>query len=77
MKRKRIPGGDNNEDGGQPGAGEIPLPVSNWADCDQVLVSPGKLRISFDEDSVAKTRTLPRPVGQGKPGTYSEIAIQT
>ena len=51
--------------------------VKNWAEYDRALVNRGNLTIWFDEDSVAKTWTPPRPVGRGKPGTYSEVTIQT
>lgn len=51
--------------------------VRNWAEYDRALVNRGNLTIWFDEESVAKDWTPPRPVGRGKPGLYSEVAIQT
>jgi hypothetical protein len=43
--------------------------VKNWAAYDRALVNRGNLTLWFDEGSVAKTWTPPRPVGRGKPGT--------
>ena len=51
--------------------------VKNWAEYVRALVNRGNLTLWFDEGSVAKTWTPPRPVGRGKPGTYSDAAIQT
>ena len=51
--------------------------VKNWAEYDRALVNRGNLTIWFDEDSVAETWTPPRPVGRGRPGSYSDVAIQT
>ncbi|PKL74165.1 MAG: IS5/IS1182 family transposase, partial [Candidatus Melainabacteria bacterium HGW-Melainabacteria-1] len=44
---------------------------------DRALVNRGNLTIWFDEASIAENWTPPRPVGRGKPGTYSDVAIQT
>jgi len=51
--------------------------VKNWAEYDQALVNRGNLTIWFDEASIAENWTPPRPVGRGKPGLYSDVAIQT
>lgn len=51
--------------------------VKNWAEYDRALVNRGNLTIWFDEESIGKSWTPPRPVGRGKPGTYSDVAIQT
>jgi len=51
--------------------------VKNWVEYDRALVNRGNLTLWFDEDSIGKTWTPPRPVGRGKPGTYSDVAIQT
>ena len=51
--------------------------VKNWAEYDRALVNRGNLTIWFDEGSIAKIWTPPRPVGRGKPGSYSDLAIQT
>ena len=51
--------------------------VKNWAETDRALVNRGNLTIWFDQASIAQSWTPPRPVGRGKPGTYSDLAIQT
>jgi hypothetical protein len=51
--------------------------VTNWAKYDRALVSRGSLTIWFDDASVKDSWTPPRPVGRGKPGLYSDVAIQT
>lgn len=51
--------------------------VKNWAEYDRALVNRGNLTIWFDEASLKGTWTPPRPVGRGKPGLYSDVAIQT
>ena len=51
--------------------------VKNWSEYDRALVNRGNLTIWFDEASIAERWTPPRPVGRGKPGTYSDVAIQT
>lgn len=51
--------------------------VTNWAEYDRALVSRGSLTIWFDDASVKESWTPPRPVGRGKPGLYSDVAIQT
>ena len=51
--------------------------VKNWEEYDRALVNRGNLTIWFDEASIAESWTPPRPVGQGKPGVYSDVAIQT
>jgi Transposase DDE domain len=51
--------------------------VKNWAEYDRALVNRGNLTIWFDEKSIAEDWTPPRPVGRGKPGSYSDVAIQT
>ena len=51
--------------------------VKNWVEYDRALVNRGNLTIWFDEGSIAKIWTPPRPVGRGKPGSYSDLAIQT
>ena len=51
--------------------------VTNWAEYDRALVNRGNLTIWFDEAGIAESWTPPRPVGRGKPGLYSDVAIQT
>lgn len=51
--------------------------VTNWAEYDRALVNRGNLTIWFDEESIGKSWMPPRPVGRGKPGAYSDAAIQT
>lgn len=51
--------------------------VTNWAEYDRALVNRGNLTIWFDEESIVQSWTPPRPAGRGKPGLYSEVAIQT
>ena len=51
--------------------------VKNWAEYDRALVNRGNLTIWFDEASIAASWTPPPPVGRGKPGLYSDVAIQT
>lgn len=51
--------------------------VRNWAEYDRALVNRGNLTIWFDEASIAENWTPPRPLGRGKPGLYSNVAIQT
>ena len=51
--------------------------VKNWAEYDRALVNRGNLTIWFDEESIAESWTPPKPVGRGKPGLYSDVAIQT
>ena len=36
-----------------------------------------RVTIWFDEASIRDSWTPPRPIGRGKPGLYSETAIQT
>ena len=50
--------------------------VTNWADYDRALVNRGNLTIWFDEARI-KEHWTPPPVGRGKPGLYSDGAIQT
>ena len=51
--------------------------VMNWAEYDRALVSRGDLTIWFDEATIREGWTPPPPVGRGKPGLYSALAIQT
>jgi IS5 family transposase len=51
--------------------------VTNWADYDRALVNRGNLTIWFDEARIKDHWTPPPPVGRGKPGLYSDVAIQT
>jgi Transposase DDE domain len=51
--------------------------VTNWAEYDRALVNRGNLTLWFDERHIAESWTPPRPVGRGKPGSYSDVAIQT
>jgi Transposase DDE domain len=51
--------------------------VKNWAEYDRALVNRGNLTIWFDEASIAASWTPLRPVGRGRPGSYSDVAIQT
>jgi hypothetical protein len=50
--------------------------VTNWADYDRARVNRGHLMIGFDEARIKDHWTLP-PVGRGKLGMYSGVAIQT
>ena len=51
--------------------------VRNWPEYDRALVNRGSLTVWFDEESIAKSWTPPRPKGRGRPGSYSDLAIQT
>ena len=51
--------------------------VRNWSEYDRALVNRGNLTVWFDEESIAQGWTPPRPKGRGKPGSYSDLAIQT
>ena len=51
--------------------------VTNWAEYDRALVSRGDLTIWFDAATIKQGWTPPPPVGRGKPGLYSALAIQT
>lgn len=51
--------------------------VTNWAEYDRALVNRGDLTIWFDEATIKDAWTPAPPVGRGKPGLYSEVAIQT
>jgi hypothetical protein len=51
--------------------------VTNWAEYDRALVSRGSLTLWFDDARIKDSWTPPRPVGRGKPGLYSDVAIQT
>lgn len=51
--------------------------VTNWAEYDRALVSRGDLTVWFDEATIREGWTPPPPVGRGKPGLYSALAIQT
>lgn len=51
--------------------------VTNWAEYDRALVNRGELTIWFDADTIKAGWTPPPPIGRGKPGLYSELAIQT
>ena len=51
--------------------------VRNWSEYDRALVNRGSLTVWFDEQSIAQGWTPPRPKGRGKPGSYSDLAIQT
>ena len=65
----------------KPETGEVRLKqryrVTNWSEYDRALVNRGNLTIWFDEASIRDSWTPPRPIGRGKPGLYSETAIQT
>jgi hypothetical protein len=50
--------------------------VTNCADYDRALVQRGSLTIGFDEARI-KDNWTPPPVGRGKPGLYSDVAIPT
>ena len=51
--------------------------VTNRSEYDRALVNRGNLTIWFDEASIRDQWTPAPPVGRGKPGLYSETAIQT
>ena len=51
--------------------------VRNWSEYDRALVNRGSLTVWFDEQNIAQGWTPPRPKGRGKPGSYSDLAIQT
>ncbi|MBE2260744.1 MAG: transposase, partial [Rhodobacteraceae bacterium] len=51
--------------------------VKNWSEYDRSLVNRGNLTIGFDDTSIKDNWTPAPPVGRGKPGLYSETAIQT
>ncbi len=52
-------------------------PVTNWAEYDRARVNRGNLTIGFDEARIKDHWTPPPPAGRGKPGLYSDVAIQT
>ena len=52
-------------------------PVANWWKYDQALVNRDNLTIWFDEESIVRDWTPPCPLGRGKPGRFSDVAIQT
>jgi hypothetical protein len=56
---------------------KYPYKVTNWAEYDRALVSRGDLTVWFDADTIKAAWTPPAPIGRGKPGLYSELAIQT
>ena len=51
--------------------------VTNWSEYERALVNRGNLPIWFDEASIRDQWTPAPPVGRGKPGLYSDTAIQT
>ena len=51
--------------------------VTNGSEYDRALVNRGNLTIWFDEASIRDQWTPAPPMGRGKPGLYSETAIQT
>jgi hypothetical protein len=51
--------------------------VTNWSEYDRALVNRGNLTIWFDEASIRDQWTPAPPIGRGKPGLYSDTAIQT
>lgn len=51
--------------------------VRNWSEYDRALVNRGSLTVWFEEESIAQSWTPPPPKGRGKPGSYSDLAIQT
>jgi hypothetical protein len=51
--------------------------VTSWSEYDRSLVNRGNLTIWFDDASIKDNWTPAPPVGRGKPGLYSETAIQT
>jgi hypothetical protein len=65
----------------KPDTGEVGLKqryrATNWSEYDRALVNRGNLTIRFDEASIRDQWTPAPPVGRGKPGLYSESAIQT
>ena len=65
----------------KPDTGEVGVKqryrVTNWSEYDRALVNRGNLTIWFDDASIRDQWTPPPPVGRGKPGLYSETAIQT
>jgi len=65
----------------KPDIGEVGLKqryrVTNWSEYDRTLVNRGNPTIWFDDASIRDQCTPPPPVGGGKPGLYSETAIQT
>jgi hypothetical protein len=48
----------------------------HWADYDRARVNRGNLTIRFDETRI-KDHWTPPPVGRGRLGAYSNVAIQT
>jgi len=64
----------------QPDVGEGKLQqryqVTNWSEHDRALVSGSKVTIWFDEAGIRAQWTPLPPVGRGKPGWYSDTAIQ-
>jgi hypothetical protein len=63
-------------DTGEVGA-EATVPGDELVGVRPGLGQPGNLTIWFDDASIRDQWTPPPPVGRGKPGLYSETAIQT
>lgn len=51
--------------------------VMNWAEYDRALVNRGSLTVWFDAATIKDAWTPAPPQGRGKPGLYSDVAIQT
>lgn len=51
--------------------------VLNWAEYDRALVNRGNLTVWFDAETIKDAWTPAPPEGRGKPGLYSDVAIQT
>ena len=51
--------------------------VMNWAEYDRALVNRGNLTVWFDAETIKDAWTPAPPEGRGKPGLYSDVAIQT
>ncbi|MEF8749741.1 MAG: IS5 family transposase [Candidatus Accumulibacter propinquus] len=50
--------------------------VTNWSDYDRALVNRGNLTIWFEDEIIRDHWTPAPPVGRGKPGRYSDMALQ-
>ena len=50
--------------------------IGNWSEYNQALKQRGSLTIWFDMEMIDQWHSLKRTVRQGRPETYSEIAIQ-
>lgn len=51
--------------------------VSNWSSYNRSLIERGSLTIWFNEAAIKKWNAIDKTGKRGRPGTYSDIAIET